>query len=88
MCIRDSPKGGLFETMREVGVAHCVLETDAPYLAPVPHRGKRNEPGYLTHIAAKLAEATGRSLDEIAAITTRNAEQLFCEPRKDPDGHG
>lgn len=82
------PKGGLFETMREVGVAHCVLETDAPYLAPVPHRGKRNEPGYLTHIAAKLAEATGRSLDEIAAITTRNAEQLFCEPRKDPDGHG
>lgn len=71
------PKGGLFETMREVGAEHCVLETDAPYLAPVPFRGKRNEPGYLPHIVAKLAEATGRSVGEVARITTANAEQLF-----------
>lgn len=71
------PKGGLFETMREVGPAHCVLETDAPYLAPVPYRGKRNESSYLPHIAAKLADATGRSVEEIARITTANAELLF-----------
>ncbi len=71
------PKGGLFETMREVGADHCVLETDAPYLAPVPFRGKRNESAYIPHIAARLAEATGRSVDEIASITTANANQLF-----------
>lgn len=72
------PKGGLFETMREVGPEHCVLETDAPYLAPVPHRGKRNESAYLPLIAAKLAEATGRSMEEIADITTANALRLFA----------
>lgn len=71
------PKGGLFETMRAVGPAHCVLETDAPYLAPVPFRGKRNESAYIPHIAAKLAEATGTSVAEIARITTANAHQLF-----------
>lgn len=71
------PKGGVFETLREVGPAHCVLETDAPYLAPVPYRGKRNESAYIPHIAAKLAEATGRSPEEIARITTANAELLF-----------
>lgn len=71
------PKGGLFETMREVGAGHCVLETDAPYLAPVPYRGKRNESAYLPRIAARLAEATGHAVEEIEAITTRNAELLF-----------
>lgn len=71
------PKSGLFETLREVGPAHCVLETDAPYLAPVPHRGKRNESAYLPLIAAKLAEATGADAGEVARITTANAEQLF-----------
>lgn len=71
------PKGGLFETMREIGPDHCVLETDSPYLSPVPFRGKRNESSYIPHIAAKLAEATGRSVEEIARITTANAELLF-----------
>jgi TatD DNase family protein len=71
------PKGGLFETMQVVGAEHCVLETDAPYLAPVPFRGKRNESGHIPHIAAKLADATGISVDEIARITTTNAEHLF-----------
>lgn len=71
------PKGGLFETLRDVGAERCVLETDAPYLAPVPHRGKRNESGYLPLIAARLAEAVGASVEEIARITTANAEQLF-----------
>lgn len=71
------PKGGLFETMREVGAEHCVLETDAPYLAPVPFRGKRNESAYIPHIAAKLAEATGHDMEAIARITTTNAATLF-----------
>lgn len=71
------PKGGLFETMQVVGPEHCVLETDAPYLAPVPYRGKRNESSYIPHIAEKLALATGRSVETIATITTTNAERLF-----------
>jgi len=71
------PKGGLFETMAQVGAAHCVLETDAPYLAPTPFRGKRNESAYIPHIAAKLAEATGHTVEEIARITTANADLLF-----------
>lgn len=74
------PKGGLFETMRDVGAEHCVLETDAPYLAPVPYRGKRNESSYIPHIAAKLADATGKSIEEVARITTANAEALFKIP--------
>ena len=71
------PKGGLAETMALVGPEHCVLETDAPYLAPVPFRGKRNESSYIPHIAAKLAAVTGRSVEEIARITTANASALF-----------
>lgn len=76
------PKGGLAETMAIVGPEHCVLETDAPYLAPVPYRGKRNESSYIPLIAAKLAQATGRSVEEIAAITTANAERLFAPPAR------
>lgn len=71
------PKGGLYETMAQVGAQHCVLETDAPYLAPVPFRGKRNESAYIPHIAARLAEASGHSVAEIADITTANARRLF-----------
>ncbi len=72
------PKGGLAETMAVVGPEYCVLETDAPYLAPVPFRGKRNESAYIPYIAAKLAEVTGRSVEEIARITTTNANALFA----------
>lgn len=71
------PKAGLFETMAQVGADHCVLETDAPYLAPVPFRGKRNESSYVPYVAARLAEATGLSVEELARITTANAEHLF-----------
>jgi TatD DNase family protein len=71
------PKGGLAETMAKVGADHCVLETDAPYLAPVPFRGKRNESAYIPHIAAKLAEVTNLSVEEVARITTVNAHRLF-----------
>lgn len=71
-------KSGLAQTMKEVGAEHCVLETDAPYLAPVPFRGKRNESGYVPLVAQALAAATELPLDDIARITTANAEQLFA----------
>jgi TatD DNase family protein len=71
------PKSGLARTMAAVGAERCVLETDSPYLAPVPHRGKRNESSYIPLIAEALATATGRSLDDIARITTQNAATLF-----------
>lgn len=73
------PKSGLAQTMKAVGPEHCVLETDAPYLAPVPYRGKRNESGYVPLVAQALATATDRTLDDIAGITTANAEQLFAK---------
>ena len=73
------PKSGLAQTMKEVGHEHCVLETDAPYLAPVPYRGKRNESSYVPLVAQALATATDRSLDDIASITTANAEHLFSK---------
>lgn len=71
------PKSGLAQTMAELGAERCVLETDAPYLAPVPHRGKRNESGYIPLVAAELAKATGRSVEDIAQRTTTNATNLF-----------
>ena len=60
-----------------VGLDHIVLETDAPYLPPVPHRGKRNESAYIPFIAEKVAEVTGASIDQVAAVTTQNANKLF-----------
>lgn len=71
------PKSGLAQTMAEVGIDRCVLETDAPYLAPVPHRGKRNESAYVPLIAQALATATSTPLAEVARITTANAIELF-----------
>ena len=58
-------------------LGHIVLETDAPYLAPMPYRGKRNESSYIPLIAAKVAEVTGMAIDDIATITTQNAEKIF-----------
>ena len=56
---------------------HILLETDAPYLAPVPHRGERNESAYLPLVAAKVAEVKGMAMEEVAEITTYNAQTLF-----------
>jgi len=68
---------GLDKVMESISLDHIVLETDAPYLAPVPFRGKRNEPSYLKYIVEKLAVLKNRSLEEVAVITTANAEKLF-----------
>lgn len=68
---------GLDKVMQSVNLDNIVLETDAPYLAPVPFRGKRNEPSYLKYVVEKLAGIKQSSVEEIAAITTANAEKLF-----------
>ncbi len=72
-------KTGLDKTMEVVALKHLVLETDAPYLAPVPYRGKRNESAYVRLIAQKLASIKGLSVEEVEQITTANALQLFGE---------
>lgn len=69
--------GTLRDVARKVSLDHVMLETDAPYLAPVPHRGKRNEPSFVPHIAETLAQIKGVSVDEVARATTANAERLF-----------
>lgn len=70
-------KSGLAETLAHVPLQHLVLETDAPYLTPVPYRGKRNESSYLIHVVTKLAEIYGTSEEEIAVQTTANAAAIF-----------
>ncbi len=71
-------KNGLIDQfLDQVDLKHIVLETDAPYLAPVPHRGKRNESAYAALVAAKLAEIYGLSLQEIADATTKNALEVY-----------
>lgn len=70
-------KAGLDIVLREVALEHLVLETDAPYLAPVPFRGKPNESSYLLHIAEKLAEVYQLPLEKIAEMTTANSVKIF-----------
>lgn len=69
--------GGLDKVLPEIPLDSLVLETDCPYLAPAPHRGKRNEPAYIPLIASKLAELKHSGMDELKEITTRNALSLF-----------
>jgi TatD DNase family protein len=61
----------------EIPLEHIVLETDAPYLTPVPFRGKRNESSYLKYIVAKIAGVKNIDSDEVAKITTSNAMKIF-----------
>ncbi len=69
--------GGLDTVLTDIDLQHLVLETDAPYLTPVPFRGKRNESSYLKFVAEKLAQIKNVSVEEVAAVTTNNAEKIF-----------
>lgn len=68
---------GLDKVIHEIDLKHIVLETDAPYLTPVPHRGKRNEPAHLKLVAEKLAEIKGMSVEDVARVTSKNADKIF-----------
>ncbi len=70
-------KSSLPEVVAGIDIAHILLETDCPYLPPVPFRGKRNESSYLTYICEKVAAAKGMSPEKIAAATTENARRVF-----------
>jgi len=70
-------KAELDQIIANIDLKNLVLETDAPYLPPVPFRGKRNESSYLLHTAEKLAEVYNLSLKEIETITTENALEIF-----------
>jgi|SRR5579871_241014 len=70
-------KSTLPEVIKNISLDHIVLETDSPYLPPVPFRGKRNESSYLIYVAQKLAEVKEVTVEEIAATTTTNAQKIF-----------
>jgi TatD DNase family protein len=68
---------GLPATLQEIDLKYLVLETDAPYLSPAPFRGKRNESSYLKYVVHKLAEVKGVDVEDVARITTENAQKIF-----------
>lgn len=67
----------LREVARWVPLDRCLVETDSPYLAPVPHRGKTNQPAFVAHVGEALAAIKGLAPDEVASVTTQNFEELF-----------
>ena len=69
--------GKIDQFLKDIDLMHIVLETDSPYLAPTPYRGKRNETSYLTEVVAKLSEIYQMSEEEIASITTENSKAVF-----------
>ena len=90
-------KSLLAETVREMELRDIVLETDCPYLTPVPHRGRRNESAYVRYVCDKVAEIKGLDPEEVAAATTANARRMFGRPQmpsgspareEAPSGHG
>jgi TatD DNase family protein len=70
----------LREVARAVPLERCLIETDSPYLAPAPHRGKTNQPAWVVHVAEQLALLKDMPLEEVARATTANAEALFGLP--------
>ncbi len=70
----------LREVAKNVPLERCLIETDSPYLAPVPFRGKLNQPAYVVHVARQLAEIKGLSVEAVAQATSHNFEQLFALP--------
>ncbi|CAN5574363.1 TatD family hydrolase [soil metagenome] len=69
---------GLDKVVEKIAIQHLVLETDGPYLAPAPYRGKRNDPAYIKLVAEKMAQIKNISLEEVAETTTKNAKELFA----------
>ena len=69
--------GRIDKFLNEINIAHIVLETDAPYLAPTPYRGKRNESAYITNVVDKLVDIYGLSFKEVTEITTQNSKDIF-----------
>ena len=69
--------GKIDQFLEQIDLAHIVLETDAPYLAPAPYRGKRNESAYILEVLEKLSLIYGKSMEEIAQITTNNSKNIF-----------
>ena len=69
--------GKIDQFINEIDLKHIVLETDSPYLAPKPYRGKRNESSYINKVLEKLSELYGISKEEIAKITTENSKHVF-----------
>jgi TatD DNase family protein len=72
----------LRHVVETVPLERLLVETDAPYLAPMPYRGKRNEPSFVGHTAEKLAELKGVSVSEISRVTTENFLTLFSKAKK------
>ena len=70
--------GGIDKFLNRIDLSHIVVETDSPYLAPIPYRGKRNESSYITYVIDKLSEIYGLPIKEIASVTTKNAEKVFA----------
>jgi len=69
--------GGIDKYINQIGIQNIVLETDSPYLSPVPYRGKRNESSYITYVISKLSNLYNKSELEIASLTTKNALKIF-----------
>lgn len=69
--------GKIDQYLNQIDLKHIVLETDSPYLAPIPFRGRRNESAYVLNVAQKLADLYGKSVEEIAEITTQNSKEVF-----------
>jgi TatD DNase family protein len=69
--------GGLDLVLPEIGLDHLVLETDGPYLAPIPHRGKRNSPEYIPLIAQRVGDLTRNTLEQVSKTTEENSRKIF-----------
>jgi TatD DNase family protein len=67
-----------------VPLDRCLIETDSPYLAPMPHRGKTNQPAWVAHVAASLAAIKGLDVAEVARATSENFDNLFFSPPHGP----
>jgi TatD DNase family protein len=74
----------LDQAILDVPLDRILVETDGPYLAPMPHRGKRNEPAYVRQVAERIAAVRGLPGDELIAVTGANAARVFCWPNPSP----